>query len=259
MIGFELLTGKTYWNADSLMAHLGQLLFSAMAPASSKAGELPAGLMRGLRARAAVRSADAIARWGSRSGSWPGCCRRGGREEPPSALVRAVEGRCRPGGPSGSDDDPGVRMGSAELSLRAEIFPGTRSSSRSGAGAGRRCAACCGGLGLSLIVLVLGFAWGAADERAEPSGAGWRRGMAGGLPPVAGRGGRCGDVPDPTAERSAAQPSPEPKPASTPTAKASTPSRPRERTAKSRRTYVPPASELRPQVGGDDGGRWRRR
>lgn len=41
MIVFELLTGKTYWNADSMMAHLSQLLFAPMVPASRRASGLP--------------------------------------------------------------------------------------------------------------------------------------------------------------------------------------------------------------------------
>ena len=43
MIVFELLTGKTYWSAKSVVAHLSQLLFAAMVPASQRAKGLPSG------------------------------------------------------------------------------------------------------------------------------------------------------------------------------------------------------------------------
>ena len=245
MIGFELLTGKTYWNADSLMAHLGQLLFSAMAPASSKAGELPAGFDAWFARSCSREIGGRYRSVGEQIGELARLLPVGaGAGEPPSALVRAVEGQMPPlVDHREATMISGVRMGSAELSLRAEIFPGHSVEQPLGS---RRWpplrSVLWVALGLSLVVLVLGLRLRGPQMSAPSPVARDGGGMAGGLPPVAGRGGTsAATAPTSTAERSAAQPSPEPKPASTPTAKASTPSRPRERTAKSRRTYVPPS------------------
>ncbi|MBL8633947.1 MAG: protein kinase [Myxococcales bacterium] len=43
LIVFELLSGRSYWAADSLLQHLGQLMFAPMVPASQRAEKLPAG------------------------------------------------------------------------------------------------------------------------------------------------------------------------------------------------------------------------
>lgn len=43
LIVFELLSGRSYWNADSLLQHLGQLMFAPMVAASKRANNLPAG------------------------------------------------------------------------------------------------------------------------------------------------------------------------------------------------------------------------
>lgn len=43
LIVFELLSGRSYWAADSLLQHLGQLMFAPMVPASHRANNLPAG------------------------------------------------------------------------------------------------------------------------------------------------------------------------------------------------------------------------
>ncbi len=43
LIVFELLCGRSYWAADSLLQHLGQLMFAPMVPASQRGDNLPAG------------------------------------------------------------------------------------------------------------------------------------------------------------------------------------------------------------------------
>ena len=43
LIVFELLSGRSYWAADSLLQHLGQLMFAPMVPASQRADNLPSG------------------------------------------------------------------------------------------------------------------------------------------------------------------------------------------------------------------------
>ena len=43
LIVFELLVGRSYWAADSLLQHLGQLLFAPLPPPSQKATGLPKG------------------------------------------------------------------------------------------------------------------------------------------------------------------------------------------------------------------------
>jgi serine/threonine protein kinase len=43
LIVFELLSGRSYWAADSLLQHLGQLMFAPMVPASHRANNFPAG------------------------------------------------------------------------------------------------------------------------------------------------------------------------------------------------------------------------
>lgn len=43
LIVFELLTGRSYWAAESLLQHLGQLLFANLIPPSQKAANLPPG------------------------------------------------------------------------------------------------------------------------------------------------------------------------------------------------------------------------
>lgn len=245
MIGFELLTGKTYWNAESLMAHLGQLLFSAMAPASSKAGGLPAGFDTWFARSCSREIGGRYPSVGEQIGELARLLPAGaGEEDPPSALVRAVQGQMPPlVDHREATMISGIRLGSAELSLRAEIFPGHSAEQPPGR---RRWpplrSALWVGLALSLIVLLLGLRFRGPQTSVPSPVARDGGGRASGLPSAASLGGTgAATSPTPIPERVLAQPAKEPKPAPTPAAKASAPSRPRERAAKSRRTYVPPS------------------
>lgn len=96
LIAYELLTGQSYWVSDSLVQHIGQLLFAPMRPPSQRSPELPAGF-------------DA---WFARS-----CSREAGeRFQSVGAQMEALAGLL--------EAAPGTR-GSAELvrAVRAEAPP----------------------------------------------------------------------------------------------------------------------------------------
>lgn len=126
MIVFELLTGDTYWNANSLMAHLGQLLFAPMAPPSQRAKKLPSGFDAWF-ARACNR--DSSKRYQSvdkQVGDLATMLAMVALDSaPPSALFTVVN-RQKPPLVDHRDATQisGLRLGSTEQSLRAELFPG---------------------------------------------------------------------------------------------------------------------------------------
>lgn len=191
MIVFELLTGKTYWTANSIVQHLGQLLFAQMVPASQRAPELPAGFDAWFLRSC---SRDCTRRYASVSEQIDELAALLKLKQvdatPPAALVVAVRAKVPPlvdhsgatmalaqlGPRSEATKIVGQRhlMGSAEQNLRAEIVPDphTNGSSAAAAAVARRSRAVLGGvmiLLLGMVVLMVARRKPASDlPRPEP-------------------------------------------------------------------------------------------
>jgi serine/threonine protein kinase len=266
MIVFELLNGQPYWNSDSLVAHIGQLLFAPMAPASGRGAGLPAGFDPWF-ARSCNR--DSSQRYPSVGQQIADLARLLGLGavdgEPPPALLAAVKkhipplvdhrsptmapGSAEPRGPEDAETrilaGSKLLQGSSEQNLRAEIFPG-QSGARQGGG-GRlgqpkvrvllsgAVLLCLG----AVVLIVVGNKPGTAPTKATLAAD-----MATGATDLAAR-------PDPTtspAPTAVVQPGSPPGIAQPPPEsrrhKASKPSKAaetRESQKKPRRTYVPPS------------------
>lgn len=206
MIAFELLTGKTYWNADSLVQHLGQLLFAEMAPASQRADGLPAGFDAWF-ARACSR--DTGQRYKSVGEEVGDLARvllaQDTDSPPPVALLQVVKAQLRPlvdhqsptmitgmpgaVGRGGQRDSaqakrassdaatrvlaPNQLLGSAEQNLRAEIINGDAQSWRPwpfGASGARLRAMLGGALALGAALMTWGIMQRAPQTPAQPLG-----------------------------------------------------------------------------------------
>jgi len=154
MIVFELLTGKTYWTAKSVVAHLSQLLFAAMVPASQRAKGLPSGFDAWFsrscnrdsskRYRSVSEQIDALA-----SMLAPNALDR----ESPSALLKAVKQQMPPLVDHREDTmiaGPTREQGTAQREARKSAALETRS--QSGISIEPKTRALLGGM----LVLVLG-------------------------------------------------------------------------------------------------------
>lgn len=273
MIAFELLTGRTYWNAISLVQHLGQLLFATMVPASQRAPEVPSGFDAwfarscnrdsGSRFPSVVEQVDQLARILATTAP---------EREPPSALLAAVNKRMPPlvdhrsptmmvsGVSQGSGAarfssrglDEETRQlgsqkrlaGSAEQNVRAELVPGRSSGALPGSSIKLKARTALGGV----LLMSLGAFALAISLRKPMTRSGSLAGPTdGGTKVVASTPRMDLSAPADLAESPPpVRPLPGRKPAKTKpktpaTPKADKPAAPREEAPKGRRTYVPPS------------------
>jgi serine/threonine-protein kinase len=273
MIVFELLNGAPYWNADSLVAHLGQLLFAPMAPASQRGRGLPAGFDAWFARSCSRDSSQRYATVSEQIAALASLLVPGPLDaEPPPELVAAVRAQIpplidhrSPTMPAGSDgpsqrgpapwreiEEGETRIlaqrklpsGSAEQSLRAELLPGQPGTSAPGplaSGLSKSRAP----LAAVAVVSLAAVGWVLLSSRMS-SGPGSAR-LTPDLATAAASSSQLPDLaappPPPLAPEAAALPSGR-KPADSkrPSAsKSGKGSEPRDAHSKPRRTYVPPS------------------